>query len=492
MADTAWLIILYLLSVLAAIHALLHKRNPPAALGWIVVCLGLPGFGAFFYLLLGMNRIRTRARSWQDGGRGIYPLDSDEQYEAEDSCEVSAPLVVPFKTQNYQLIRQLSDRVTRRHLLSGNRVELLHNGDRAYPVMLNAIAAARQSIALSTYIFDTQQTGRTFVAALCAAAQRGVEVRVLVDGLGELYSWPLVHRLFVGSKVQVARFLPFTLRRRGLHLNLRNHRKLLVIDGEIGFTGGMNISHRHLLDNLPDEQEPAAARVWPSGRVVDLHFKVGGPVVGQMQETFREDWNFATDETFSGRNYPPPIVGSNCLCRGISAGPNEEYEKLVWIVVGALNCARKRVSIMTPYFIPDRMVVAALNAAALRGVEVEIILPQKNNLPYVHWASRGSFWELLEYGVKIYYQPPPFVHSKLLLMDDHYALIGSANMDPRSQRLNFEFNLELYDEEVNASLRHHFDAVRQTARPITLEQMDGRGLLLKLRDNFFRLFTPFL
>lgn len=492
MFEIVWIIILYTLSSVAALHALLHKRNPRAALGWIVVCIGLPGLGALFYLLLGMNRIRTRARSWQDHGQGMHPLGSDGQQQQEDLREVPAALSPPFQTKNYQLLRQLSDRVTRRPLLAGNCVELLHNGEQAYPAMLKAIDSAQQSIALSTYIFDTHQTGKAFVAALCAAAQRGVEVRVLIDGLGELYSWPRVHRLFRNSKVQVAQFLPFTLKRRGLHLNLRNHRKLLVIDGVLGFTGGMNISKRHLVDGLPDQHESASTRVWSSGRVVDLHFKVEGPVVGQMQETFREDWNFATGETFSGRNYPVPLANGSSLCRGIGAGPNEEYEKLVWIVVGALNCARKRVAIMTPYFIPDRMAISALNAAALRGVEVEIILPQQNNLPYVHWASRGSFWELLEYGVKIYYQPSPFVHSKLLLMDDYYALIGSANMDPRSQRLNFEFNLELYDEQVNSCLRLHFDAVRQAARKITIEEMDNRSILLKLRDNFFRLFTPFL
>lgn len=477
MFRLVWIVLLYAVSLLAAGHVLLNKRDPRAALGWMVVCLGLPGIGVLLYLLLGMNRIRTRARSWQYG--------SDDPSCPPRPVESAAALHPPFHTQNYQLLRQLSDRVSRQSLLAGNRIAALHNGEQAYPPMLAAIAAARSSICLSTYIFDTGPTGQRFVAALRAAAARGVAVRVLVDGLGELYSWPRVHRLFRGSPVRVAQFLPFTLMRRGIHVNLRNHRKLLVVDGELGFTGGMNISHRHMVT-------VAATGSWPRQPVVDLHFKVEGPVVGQMQEVFWEDWNFATGETFKDRNYPAPCSDGWCLCRGISAGPNEEYEKLVWIVAGVLNCARRRVSIMTPYFIPDRILVSALNAAALRGVEVEIVLPQKNNLPYVHWASRGALWELLEYGVKIYYQPPPFVHSKLLLMDDHYALIGSANMDPRSQRLNFEFNLEVYDEVLNRSLREHFDSVCCGSAPVTLQELNRRSIPVTLRDNFLRLFTPFL
>jgi cardiolipin synthase len=473
------LVILNLLSLAVAVHALLNKRDPRAALAWIIVCLTLPGVGVTLYWLMGMNRIRTRARRWQDRGEGLFVG------EAESPCEHSAKLRTPFHTQNYQLQRHLGDSVTRRPLLNGNSVVPLYNGEQAYPAMLKAIRQARHSIALSSYIFDTQFCGREFVQALIEKAEAGVAVRVLVDGLGECYSWPRVHTLFAGTAVQVVRFLPLSLLRRGMHLNLRNHRKLLIADGLVGFAGGMNISQRHLVQKKREDARPRQ-------RVADIHFKIEGPVVSQMLDVFQEDWQFAGGAPFDAPDIPPCLEDSDSLCRGISAGPNEDYEKLVWIVVGALNCARKRVSIMTPYFIPDRSMVTAMNSAALRGVNVEIVLPVKNNLPYVHWASRGAFWELLEYGVKIYYQPPPFAHSKLLLMDDHYALIGSANMDPRSQRLNFEFNLEVYDKSFNAKMRHHFDTTVEKSRQVSLEEMDRRSVWLKMRDNFFRLFTPFL
>ncbi len=458
------------LSIASAAHALLHKKDPRAALGWIVLCLVLPGIGAIFYWLLGVNRIKTRARSWQEEGRISFWQDSG----ISDSG-VSPVELLPRK--QLLSLHRLSDTVTRRPLAAGNVIEALHNGEECYPAMLEAIAGARRSVFLCTYIFDSDETGRRFAEALRQAADRGIEVRVIVDALGERYSLPVVRRYLKGSRVKVARFLP--LLTGGLHLNLRNHRKLLVIDNSVGFTGGMNIGDRHL-----------AARNDPR-RVVDIHFRIRGPVVSHLQEAFLEDWHFCTREARPPDPPPPPVAGG-ALCRGISVGPNEDYESLTWIFIGVLNCARKKVRIMTPYFIPDRSLVFAINAASLRGVEVEIILPQKNNLPFLAWATHSYLWELLRYGTRIFFQPPPFVHSKILMMDGHYSLIGSANIDPRSLRLNFEFNLEVYDVGFTESLVRHFDEVRARSRETTLSQMDARPLPVKMRDGFAKLFSPYL
>ncbi|MFO7831128.1 MAG: cardiolipin synthase [Desulfuromonadaceae bacterium] len=474
--DLLVILILYAISLAASVHILLHKQDPRAALGWMAVSLGLPGFGALFYWLFGRNRIRTRARAWQNRGEGIHLPEGVEPPE-----EMPAVLRAPFKTQNYVLIRQLSDAVTRRPLVDGNRVEILLNGEQAYPAMLAAIQNSNQFLDLSSYIFDTHTCGNRFASALIEAAERGVEVRVLVDALGEMYTMPRIRSLFKGTKVQFSLFLPFSLSQRGLHINLRNHRKLLVVDGEVGFTGGMNISTRHNV-NKPEKRKPVA----------DIHFKFFGPVVGHMQASFMEDWHFATGESMNARTYPKPVQGGASLCRGVSAGPNENFEKLVWIVSGALTCARNRVCIMTPYFVPDQTMIAALCGAALRGVKVEIILPEENNLPFVAGASRANFSELLRYGIEIMYQPGFFVHSKLLLMDEHYALIGSANMDARSHRLNFEFNVEIYDKETNRSLRAHFNQARENSRRISLDEIEKQPLICKLGDRFLRLFSPFL
>lgn len=472
-----WLILLLLVpALLSAGHALLTKRDPRSALGWIVLCLTIPVLGFCSYWLLGVNRIRTRARKWQKRGRGMPWLKPGV-------CDWDLDLARwhPYWTESYAALLSLSDAVTRRPLLPGNHIEPLHNGEAAYPVMLAAIAGAQQSICLSTYIFDHDRSGTAFATALKAAAARGVEVRVLIDALGERYSWPPARRLFEGSAVRVARFLPFSLTERGIHINLRNHRKLLVIDGSIGFTGGMNLGDRHL-----------AASSDPQ-RVVDIHFAVTGPVVGQMHEAFLEDWQFTTgEEVAPPANYPSPVADGSAFCRGISAGPNEDFEKLVWIVIGALNGARSRVRIMTPYFIPDRALLAAINAATLRGVTVELILPERNNLPLLHWAARPFLGELLEFETRVFYQPPPFVHSKLLLVDDAFALIGSANLDQRSLRLNFEFNLEVYDRELTSRLSEHFDSVRAISRRLDAAELEARPLPQKLLDGLAKLPSPYL
>lgn len=475
LAGVVWLV-LTVASILTAVHALLNKRDPRAALIWLVLCFFLPGIGAGAYWLFGVNRIRTRAKDLQSRGE-------DPPWPQPNVCYWSPRFSYDpiFLHENYRTLLSLADSVTRRPLTSGNRVKPMFNGEEAYPAMLEAIEQAKDSINLSTYIFGSGNTGKRFVAALEAAAKRGVKVRVLIDALGERYSFPPARRLFRHSKVRFVRFLPPSLLGWGINFNLRNHRKLLIIDGGIGFTGGMNIADRHL-----------AADVKNPTRNSDVHFRVEGPVVGQLQEAFFEDWSFATRETFVSPDYPAPVEDGPSFCRGISAGPNEDFDKLMWILVGAFNSARRKIRIMTPYFIPDRPLIAALNSASLRGVDVEILLPRKNNLPYVAWATRSYLWEMLQYGTRVYYQPPPFAHGKLLLVDDHYALVGSANLDPRSLRLNFEFNLEIYDRKLNGLLGGHFDAVREVSQQITLAEVDGRPLPVKILDSVAKLFSPYL
>lgn len=469
-----WLI-LAAYGLFTALHALLYKRDPRAALGWIVTALALPGIGPVFYWLLGVNRIRARGRGWQEEGNGLPVRCAAAGRQAGAPPSAGATPA----DERYAPYLSLADAVTRRPLLGGNTVEVLVNGDAAYPAMLAAIREARQSIFLSSYIFENNVTGLQFVEALAGAVRRGLEVRVLLDALGECYSRPRIGRLLRRRKVPMARFLPFSFGGRGLHFNLRNHRKLLVVDGCRGFTGGMNIGDRHLLaDN-------------PADGVKDLHFRIEGPVVGQMQDAFAEDWEFVTGERLP-TGPPASADRGSALCRGISAGPNEDFEKLHWLLTGVLAVARRRVCIMTPYFIPDRILITALNSAALRGVKVELLLPERNNLPPVQWASRAYLWELLQYGVRIYWQPPPFDHSKLLLVDNLYSQVGSANLDPRSLRLNFEFNLEIYDSAINARLAGHFEACRDVSRPVTLAEVDGRSLPAKLRDATAKLFSPYL
>jgi len=468
-------ILTILIAMAAAGHALLYKRDPRAALGWIAVCLLYPLVGPILYFLFGINRVRTRAkklhRHWQ------FPIYIGYERPENDDVAVASSLDVP---KEGKAIARISDAITRRSLVGGNTIELLHNGEQVYPAMLDAIQGSKHSLFLSTYIFETNATGRLFIDALARAAERGVDVRVILDGIGEWYSIPRAGTRLKKQGVRVARFLPPRLLPPTLHINLRNHRKILVADGCIGFIGGMNIGDRHL-----------AERVENPSRVVDAHFRLAGPIVTQVEHIFLEDWAFCTSESVT---LPQPCaVGTgNMICRTIVDGPNEDIDKLSTILMGAVSAAQSHISIMTPYFLPSRELIGALQAAALRGVGVTIILPSKNNLPFVHWAMRNMLWELLVWDIRVFYQPPPFVHTKLFVVDNHYAQVGSANIDPRSLRLNFELAVEVFDRGFVDILTDHIQRCRKQSTEVSLKDCDSRGLPARIRDALAWLFSPYL
>ncbi|MBK5274545.1 MAG: cardiolipin synthase [Desulfuromonadales bacterium] len=463
-----------LLSLVAAGHSLLYKRDALSALVWTGLNLSLPLLGPFLYWCMGINRISRRARSWRMSGRRlsgskIYPIEQQKWESAR----------LPADAQHLGDLRTLADRMVKTRLQDGNCITPLEDGETAYPAMLEAIGKARISINLSSYIFDADGIGDDFVRHLKDAAARGVEVRVIIDAMGEKYSRTSPFKLLDLSPVHIVRYLPLS---DGAHINLRNHRKLLIIDGREAFTGGMNIRSRHLTSISS-----------PETAIHDMHFNVKGPVVNDLQRAFFKDWHFVTGEILDSPLFFPAIEPQgSVVVRCISDGPDSEFRKLEQIIMGALSCAEHSVLIMTPYFIPDRSMVSALITTALRGVDVRIVLPLQNNLPFVHWANRAMQEELLANGVRVFYQPPPFVHSKLLLVDDVWSLIGSANWDARSLRLNFELNLSVYDAPFAAQIRQHFDRAFLLAHEITLDEIGQRSLPVKLRDSFCHLFLPYL
>ena len=347
--------------------------------------------------------------------------------------------------------------------------------------MLGEIEAADTSIALCTYIFDNDPVGRVFAEALGRAVRRGVSVRVLIDGVGVRYSWPPIVRVLRRHAVPCARFNPTSVLWRAPFVNLRNHRKVLVVDGRVGFTGGMNIREGHVLADGP--RHP----------VQDLQFLIDGPVVGQLMEVFAEDWAYTTREVLEGPTWFPALdpAGSS-PARGITDGPDEDFEKLRWTVQGAIAAARDSIHILTPYFLPDPSLITALNIAAMRGVAVDIVVPSRNNHPVVQWASQAQLWQVVSRGCRVFASPPPFDHGKLLVVDGAWSLIGSANWDARSLRLNFELNVEVYDREFAARLEHVFVEKRDRSRVITVEELDGRPLPVRLRDGVAKLFSPYL
>ena len=266
-----------------------------------------------------------------------------------------------------------------------------------------------------------------------------------------------------------------------MSLNLRNHHKILVVDGREGFTGGMNLGGRHLRRAGGDERD----------RVSDLHFRLHGPILRQLEAEFLRAWELASGEP---AEEPPevPDSGEGIWCRTLTDGPDEDLDRITMLLSATIAQARERIDIMTPYFLPPREIIGALQAASLRGVEVHLVLPEKNNLPFVHWAMRNMLWEVLYQGVRVHYQPAPFAHGKLFVVDGRYTLIGSSNWDARSLRLNFELQVEVFDADF-AERMSAFIADRISAgRPVTLDEVDNRGLPERIRDSLCWLATPYL
>jgi cardiolipin synthase len=458
----------------AATHALLHKRDPRAAWGWIAVCWLFPLAGAILYYLFGVNRVQTKA----------VRVFGSELPQAVPRCPDQTPRIKRADPEEVRELVRLGWAMSGRRLLGGNRIDPLFDGDQAYPAMLAAIAAARHTVHLSSYILRNDAAGQSFAAALEQAQQRGVGVRVLLDGLADFLYRPRGSRLLRRHGLKPALFLPLRLWPPMLHINLRNHRKLLVVDDETAFTGGMNIQQGHLAgaDGVP--------------KITDLQFRIQGPLARQLDQVFLADWSFA-----AGKPAPEPAVIAPCgpdegdghhASRVITEGPNEDIDRLVMVLIGALATAHDRVWLMTPYFLPPSPLMSALQSAALRGIDVSIIIPQRSDQPWMDWATRHILRHLLRRQVRVFLRPPPFAHTKLLIVDDWYVQFGSANLDSRSLRLNFELMVENYGEPLATRMAAHFSKVRASSHAAKPEDLSARRFPARFRDALCWLFSPYL
>ena len=454
------------------VDAVLRKRHAPSVVGWVGLAWLAPVTGAIAYYLLGINRIQ-RSASALDRRVTIVP-------EAAHDARLAAGRQPDIDPRLEGLLR-LGDRVTRRPLYEGNSVEPLVDGDAAYPAMLAAIDEAQRSITLVTYIFDNDFAGRAFRDALARAQSRGVAVRVLLDDVGARYSKPTILGELRAAGVPVAAFLPTRVPRLFQYANLRNHRKIMVVDGRLGFTGGMNIRAGHWRSRSP------------ASPVRCVHFVVDGPVVADMQATFASDWHFTTGERLEGELWFAPSIDSGAVAvRGVPDGPDADIDNLPRLLLGALSVATRRVRIVTPYFLPDDGLSSALAVAALRGVTVDILIPERSNVPLMDWAMTPQLPWLLDAGCRVFRTPPPFDHSKLCVVDGEWAMVGSTNWDARSLRLNFEYNLECYDRDLAARLDAIIDGKIAGARAMSRAELDARTLPVRLRDGLTRLLAPYL
>jgi len=454
------------LAVAVTVDVLLKKSDVRAALGWIGAAWLVPILGPVLYFLFGINRVIRRALKLR---------------RVDDAVARTSGRATPEAQANIALLSQVSQKVSQSGLIAGNSLAILEGGDQAYPQMLAAIQGAQHCVAMSSYIFRNDTAGAEFAGALSAAVRRGVEVRVLLDGLGTGYLYPRIFYRMRQQGVTAARFLHTWLPWRMPFLNMRNHRKLLIADGRLAFLGGINIG----VENC--------AHLAGAHQIKDVHFKVEGPAACVVMEAFARDWAFTTDENLEDDIWWPKLERQGSVCaRGLSSGPDADIYKLELILGAALTLAQKRVRIVTPYFLPDARLQFVIAQAGLRGVEVEIVVPGCSDQRLMDWAMRGHLRFFRHVRAKVIATPPPFDHTKLCTVDGEWSLIGSSNWDVRSFRLNFEFDLEIVDRDFTAKLDALIDARIASGKILTPDMLAQEPLWKRLRNAAARLLMPYL
>ncbi len=467
------------LGAVAAIHATMTKDEVRTALGWVGVILLSPIVGAVVYAIAGVNRIRRSSISHQRANRGHIALYHLSHFDTTND------LVRAAFGKQFGAMKILGDTVSRYDFTTGNALDMLESGDEAYAAMLEAIGAAQRSVLLESYIFDRDAVGEKFAEALAAAVRRGVEVRVLVDAVGARYSIPSIVGLLKEKGVPATVFNGnIVIGLRLPYANLRTHRKILVIDGQVGFTGGMNI------------RAGFARSVAGDAAAMDTHFRLEGPAVADLFHIAAEDWAFAAGEALSGPAWRiaapknPPGVGT--LVRMVGSGPDRNIETNHRMLMGAFSIAEEHILVMTPYLLPDRELISALVTAARRGVSVDIVVPGVNNLKLVDRAMRAQFDQLLKGGCRIWRAGGAFNHSKLVTIDGAWSYVGSSNLDPRSLRLNFEVDMEVLDHDMAREIEGRIAKVIETSRQVNLGQLRNRPFAARLIDRIIWLGSPYL
>ena len=463
----------FLLGATAAIHAAMTKDEVRAAIGWVGVIMLSPLLGAAIYAVAGINRMR---RASILDRRGSIP---DAVANEEKEHHVARAAIVSAFGPRMGAMWNLGNRVTGMPATDGNVIHLLETGDPAYAAMLEAIDKAERSILMETYIFDSDQIGRRFVDSLDAAVKRGVEVRILVDSIGARYSRPRITSLLRERGIRVATFNGAVLLKMRLpYANLRTHRKIMVIDGETVFAGGMNIR---------------AAFTGPNA-AHDTHFMLRGAAAGDYFTVAAADWYFETREKLDGPAWKvsAPETHEGVIARVVPSGPDRNLGNNNSMIIGALSVAEESVMIMSPYFLPDRDLLSALSTAAKRGVAVDIIVPGQNNLGLVDKAMTAQFEEILEGGCRIWRDNGPFNHSKLMTIDGRWSYLGSSNLDSRSLRLNFETDLEVFDTGFATELHARISAARANSTEVTIAKLQERPFPYRLRDRILWLGLPYL
>lgn len=461
-----------------ALMIVLEKRSPYKTIAWILVLILIPIFGIIFYLFFGQEYRKRKLYS----RKGIKGLSQIRKLSTKQLREIThAPLNLGTKAMDKINIIRLLLNNSDALLTTGNKLKLLKNGSNTFDAIINAIENAKHHIHLEYYIFDNDKIGNRIKELLIKKSQQGVEVRIIVDDVG---SWGLKEKFYTELRengIEIYSFMEVRFPRLTSRVNFRNHRKILIIDGKIGFTGGINIADRYIEGNT---------KVGPWR---DTHLQITGDAVACLQVIFAADWFFVINDNLSGPEYFPPLSDKPGTPIQISAsGPDSDWQSINQAFFSAISNAREYIYITTPYLMPPPPVFEALKTAALSNVDVRIIIPEKGDARIAKWCSFSYVEELLEAGVKIYLYKTGFIHSKILISDDVFTTIGTTNLDFRSLETNFEVNAFIYEEQFTLKVKQTFKTDLKNSREIKLQEWIQRPWHNKLRESLAHIVSPML
>lgn len=460
----------YCITILGLVFVVIaENRNPLKTIPWVIVLLFAPVAGLVFYFFFGQDNRkqkiisrRTYKRIMKRPQEGILP---------QDVC------VVP---DNYVSLSALINNTNQSALLYGSNITIYTSGHEKMNALLEEIARASHHIHIQYYIFCDDESGNRIKDALIAKVREGVQVRLLYDDVG---CWNVKNRFFKEMKdagIEVHPFLRVAFPVFTSKVNYRNHRKIVVIDGQVGFMGGMNIADRYVKGTK-----------WGSWR--DSHFKIEGKGVHGLQSAFLIDWYVASKTLLtSKRYYPPTKVFCNNIMQIVTSGPVGQWRTLLQAIIYAIANAKKYIYIQTPYFLPTEGLNTALQVAALGGIDVRLMLPKRSDSKMINMATRSFIDEMVKAGVKVYFYTPGFLHAKLVLIDDALTSIGSANMDFRSFEHNFEINAFVYDSNFAKQMNRVFHHDMQNCERLVPARWLSRPAKQRLSESFMRLFSPLL
>lgn len=471
-------LIFLITAIPVSILIILEKRSPYKTAAWILVLILLPFFGMIFYFFFGQEYRKKKLFS----RKGLKSLNTYRQLSFRQLREFEQTLAVltPMVREKENLIRLLLKN-SNALLTYASNLKILNNADETFGEIFEAIEQAEHHIHLEYYIIDDDKIGNRFKEALIKKSREGIIVRIIVDDVG---SWGLgkkfIHDLRINN-IEIYSFMEVRFPRLTSQVNYRNHRKILIVDGKVGFTGGMNIADRYV------------EGVKGIGPWRDTHLRIEGDAVAGLQVVFAADWYFVIHENLTGRRYFPLLKELKGTPVQISAsGPDSDWESIAQVFFTAIASAKSKVYIASPYLMPTAEILYALKTAALSNVDVRILIPEKTDSIIPHWSSYSYIEELLEAGVRIFFYQAGFLHSKYLIVDDVFSTIGTTNLDFRSFETNFEVNAFIYDQAFTANLRRFFRTDLRSSREVKLPEWRERPWHFKLRESLAHIVSPML